>query len=318
MTLSWIVESAIVASVVLAIVSFRAIPAAIRHALLLVALLKFAIPPIYLIEVDFIPSVGDVIRVEASDTATSLLQAAHIAGAIIGLALIVARLRRLSALAGRAQVTQSDDFDAAAREIGLSRAPRLLVTDEAIPPIAFGIFTPTVLISRALLARLDARQLRVVFAHELLHHRRGDLIVAHVQAWLTAWWWFNPLFHLVVRQIDETREESCDDFLLARRISTDDEYCALLLEAARGVSTPAFATAVAPMSHHPLHRRIRRIMTLDATRRRRLSRVAKAMLIVIALAVLPGYEVPSRERKLRKQIRDYVEWEITKAKNLHR
>src|SRR5207302_8632459 len=80
--------------------------------------------------------------------------------------------------------------------MGLRRPPRLLLSGEGQGPIAFGISRPTVMLPEVV-ADLQAAELQVILAHELAHHRRGDLWINWAQILLTVVWWFNPVVWLL-------------------------------------------------------------------------------------------------------------------------
>ena len=53
-------------------------------------------------------------------------------------------------------------------------------------------------------------QVELVFAHELVHIRRGDIVAGKLQLVAQLVWWFHPLLWWVHREASQERERSCD------------------------------------------------------------------------------------------------------------
>ncbi len=197
---------------------------------------------------------------------------------------------------GARRVEEADPLHARFRLIagrmGIRNMPALLIHDGPIPPMALGLWRRRVVIPAALLYRLEPRELEAVLAHELAHHRRGDLWVNWVQLLLTGAWWFNPVLWLLNRSIRRVREECCDDLVLALREADADAYGQTLVHVARELVNPTAlsggALGFAPRLH-PLGGRIRRIMDCTLRRSARLSLTGVVILAAAALAVLPGF-----------------------------
>ncbi|HEX7376208.1 MAG TPA: M56 family metallopeptidase, partial [Pirellulales bacterium] len=158
------------------------------------------------------------------------------------------------------------------QRLGLRHPPRLLLSHEPCGPAAFGVLRPVVTLPEAVTS-LDAASLDAILAHELAHHRRRDPFINWLQLILGALWWFNPLLWVLNRQIRKVREDCCDDLLLARNITTGQDYCETLLSAASRLTQPAAAGVLLGFgdSLHPLGRRLRRIMDQTLRRAPRLS-----------------------------------------------
>jgi beta-lactamase regulating signal transducer with metallopeptidase domain len=158
-----------------------------------------------------------------------------------------------------------------------------------------GVLKPAVIVPETVVRELDEERLAVVYAHELAHHARRDVLIGYLQALLEVIWWFHPLFHILSRRVNELREDCVDDQILGRRFSSDDQYCALLLDAA-GYATTSLAIGSSGMAAglHPLHRRIRRIMTGETFNALPFSRRTIAAIVLAAVLSLPGF-VPDRD-----------------------
>ena len=84
-----------------------------------------------------------------------------------------------------------------------------------------------VVIPSALITRPD--DLKVAIAHELQHLRDSDVDWEFGITILTPLFFWNPAFHYFRRQLEELRELSCDQKVLARGRLSIEQYCGCLL-----------------------------------------------------------------------------------------
>lgn len=119
---------------------------------------------------------------------------------------------------------------------GVRRGVRLAVCPRVGSPMLLGILRPVILLPSE---NLPADDLRLILRHELTHCKRGDLICKLAAVIISTVHWFNPLAHVLLRQINELCELSCDE-ALARRMDAEQrrEYGFVLLAQA----TPAPAS----------------------------------------------------------------------------
>jgi hypothetical protein len=138
-----------------------------------------------------------------------------------------------------------------------------------------------------LIDRFSAEQFDVVLAHELAHHRRGDLWVNALQTIAFIAFWFHPVYWWLTRAIRQVREECCDDLLLARGLMSGDLCCETLLAVARRGAQPRGPSMGISMVH-PLASRLKRLLDDSHRPRTRLSAGGWIVIIAIAVLVLPG------------------------------
>jgi len=269
-------QSTAVAIVALAAVRLaRRAPAAIRQAILAVALLKFLTPPLSIFPLGLFalvprPQPTATVANTASGPAIDavswvpLALAAYIAGAVIVFSLVlmsmirVARLRRASRAASDAtrQLTTS-----LAGLIGVCRPVTVIVSDNAVAaPMAIGILKPAVVVPRTLEESLDPGELRAVIGHELAHHRRGDLLWAWVRSAACTIWWWHPAVWMVSKALRHVQEELCDDEVIRAGVIERDAYCDVLLRAA-AIGAPLGVGAAFGDRRHPLADRVERLLT---------------------------------------------------------
>ena len=127
----------------------------------------------------------------------------------------VVRLRRLS------RPLRNESHQSLLREIaGRLRAhqvPLLLVSNRAVPPLAVGFGRPAIILPERLLGAVSDDELRDVFVHEVAHIRRRDQRVVLLQELAAALYWPIASIHALNRELQVTREELCDNVVLAGR-----------------------------------------------------------------------------------------------------
>ncbi|WP_309896286.1 M56 family metallopeptidase [Archangium sp.] len=179
-------------------------------------------------------------------------------------------------------------------ELGLTRIPPLLVSENAVSPLALGLLRPEVILPRRALETLSPQEQRMALAHELAHVRRGDLWLGWVPTLAQAVFFFHPLVRRACREYALAREEACDAAALQATGAAPREYGRLLL--LFGVArAPAAAAAPGASSHlAALKRRIAMLEHADTESKhpRRWSRWALGGLALMALV---PFQVVARE-----------------------
>lgn len=142
------------------------------------------------------------------------------------------------------------------------RSPEIVLTNTVSAPALHGIFRPRLLFPPGLLAQLHPSEIQMIFAHELAHDRRRDLL-AHALIRLAVFMhWFNPLVWIVARIARHDGELACDEFVTRRLTATDRElYGATLLKIvslSSYIAPPPLALGVAE-SKQQIKRRIQMI-----------------------------------------------------------
>ena len=148
----------------------------------------------------------------------------------------LARLRRR---AGRAPQEVRDLAAALARRMGI-RVPDLRVAD-ALGPFSFGLFRTTVLLPAACLAKLDARSLEALLAHEFAHLRRLDFALNALQSLAEALLFHHPLAWWISAAARLERERCCDQAAVG--VCGDARFYAAVLNQLDDLRPPLAATA---------------------------------------------------------------------------
>jgi HEAT repeat protein/beta-lactamase regulating signal transducer with metallopeptidase domain len=217
-----------------------------------------------------------------------------LAWGVIGLALLlryVVSLVAVFALTRRAEIVGDarwrDALDVTTAALGLTRDPRLVMTDRVTVPFTCGFLRPTLVVPSSALAWTDDR-IRVVLLHELAHVARRDCLVQAVVQAACAVYWFHPLAWVGARHLRAERERACDDLVLAAG-TRSAAYAEHLLDIARAATgTPRMAVAALAMAR-PSELEGRLLAILDRGRDR--ARAERGLLwkvaVLSAIVVLP-------------------------------
>jgi uncharacterized protein (TIGR03435 family) len=97
------------------------------------------------------------------------------------------------------------------RSEGLQRSIPLIATAGCVEPGVVGVWRPAILWPADLTARLDDAEIEAVLAHELLHARRHDNLIAAAHMAVQCLFWFHPLVWWLGTRLVDLREQSCDE-----------------------------------------------------------------------------------------------------------
>ena len=314
---------------------WRRVSAPLKHALLVLGLVKFIVPPTLLPSVGLFTLAGPVVQeaeapydervvigaataqplahLEDGGTATAMqreraavpgpitvvtpslsstawFMLLHAFGVLLGLLWIARQALALAGVDRRAvAVTEGPLFDGLQRvskHLGLRKAPMLMLSADA-GPAAYGLLRPRIVLPQAVMALTNAER-EAILAHEVAHHRRRDTWTLWAQTVVQIAWWFNPAVWVLGRALKTTREECCDDLILAEGLASDEGYCNTLLRTASFLAITREPVLAASMSAHGLAKRFDRIMDRTVRRAPRLSVTASVIVIAVGCLALPG------------------------------
>ena len=277
--IGWLVEALIASALLMALV--LAVRTPVRNAfgpqvgymLWLLPLLRLVLPPLpdglRQAAVTPISRASETITIFVADGAAPATAAPAAAGPSIGL--IVGGLWALGALgfllwhlAGHSRFCRRLIGSAASiEELG---GIRVIASEAAPGPLAFGIVRRYVAFPLDFADRYDADERELALAHEIGHHQRGDLIANWIALAVLAVHWFNPIAWRAFRAFRADQELANDARVLAGRSVIDRHaYACAIVKAAHG---GAVSAACHLHTIDDLKGRIRMLSTSPRSRRR--------------------------------------------------
>lgn len=138
---------------------------------------------------------------------------------LIAIAILASKLlieiHNVNSLPKHAQILPSPEllrrFKELAKQIKLSKTPKLLISLKVDVPMAIGWLKPVVLLPASMVTGLSPAQLDMLLLHELAHIRRYDYIVNFLQTLVELLFFFHPSVAWVGKQIRNEREYCSDD-----------------------------------------------------------------------------------------------------------
>lgn len=203
-------------------------------------------------------------------------------------------LRRVKSRAFSAPEILANAFDEIVSGMGMSRLPRLLVSEESPVPMVVGFLRPAMLLPKFVLDRSNTRQLEHLFRHELAHLARRDDWTNLAQQLIAAVFFFHPGVLFVSRRLTAEREIACDDHALAIG-RAPREYALFLTEFASQMKGRDFTAAPAAWSSNSqLKERVGMILNTKRNASPRVSRMGVGVVTatVLGLAVATMVATP--------------------------
>jgi TonB family protein len=220
-------------------------------------------------------------------TLRSAMRAIWMAGVACALLVLTVGLRRLAALAARARPVPAgpwtDGAHAIAGQYDIGRPVSLLLSAHPSLIVTWGLRRPKVVLPAAAAEWPDER-VRVVLYHELAHVRRRDWLVMLGAEALKCVYWFNPLVWIACARLRQESEQACDDEVINRGVDAT-AYAGELVDIARDLTRcRPWMPAPAISRSSRFERRVKAM--LDNRRNRGpVSRRAYTVLAVLMVAV---------------------------------
>jgi len=176
-----------------------------------------------------------------------------------------------------------------AYEIGLKQTPELRVAHGHLSPMVWPIGRPlTVILPNGLVENLPEEQLKTIVAHEYGHIFRRDHWVRWLEVVCTTLQWWNPCLWLVRREIRIAEELCCDALVVKNYPGVSKSFGEALLKVADFLSDIPHEAPILVSEIRGAGQMKRRIeMVLKGQNSRRISGIAKGVLLILTLAILP-------------------------------
>jgi beta-lactamase regulating signal transducer with metallopeptidase domain len=157
-------------------------------------------------------------------------------------------------------IEQLDELSIVAEQSGIKKPVELCVNPLVSSPLLLGLFHPCIVLPRVDILEKD---FRYIVLHELTHYKRCDMFYKWLVQVTVCLHWFNPLVHLMSREITKACEFSCDEAVLTKMGSGNaQDYGKTLLDAMAAVGRykENFGAVTLSENKHLLKERINAIM----------------------------------------------------------
>ena len=126
-----------------------------------------------------------------------------------------------------------DRLSVAAKRAGMKKPVELCVNPLISSPLLIGCFHPCIVLPSADISEKD---FQYIVLHELTHYKRRDILYKWLVQITVCLHWFNPLVHLMSREIIKACEFSCDEAVMVEMGSgSAQDYGKTLLDAMAAV-----------------------------------------------------------------------------------
>ena len=157
-------------------------------------------------------------------------------------------------------IERLDELSIVAEQSGIKKPIELCVNPLVSSPLLIGFFRPCIVLPSA---DIPEKDFRYIILHELTHYKRRDMFYKWLVQITVCLHWFNPLVHLMSREITKACEFSCDEAVLAKMGgSSAQDYGKTLLDAMAAVGRykENFGAVTLSENKHLLKERINAIM----------------------------------------------------------
>ena len=100
-------------------------------------------------------------------------------------------------------------------EMGVYTPIQIIETSYVKSPALMGFIRPRLLLPPRIFESMDENEIRMIFLHELIHLKRGDIIINWLISFIQVLHWFNPFVWLAFNTMRERREQACDESVIS-------------------------------------------------------------------------------------------------------
>ena len=117
---------------------------------------------------------------------------------------------------GHSDKVWQDEFERICMERNINKGKiKLLFCTETGQPCIVGMFKNAVLIPEYLKDSLSKEDISIILTHELIHAQKNDVLTKVLTFVLSSLNWFNPLLHILKREMYDWIECSCDEAVVS-------------------------------------------------------------------------------------------------------
>ena len=175
-----------------------------------------------------------------------------------------------------------DDLLSEAEEIAYIEGVSVVASDQVAGPLAFGLLKRYIAVPTDFTRTYSPAERELALAHEMAHHKSGDLFANLAAFIVLCLQWFNPVAWMSWNAFRFDQEAACDARVLAGKGAEDRAIYGQALARTAFDGVPTFATAL--NSPKTIIERLRRLTMKDASAKRRI--FGKVGVIAAATAIV--------------------------------
>lgn len=176
-----------------------------------------------------------------------------------------------------------DDLLSEAEEIAYIDGVSVVSSDHVAGPLAFGLFKRYIAVPQDFTKAYSPAERELAIAHEMAHHKSGDLFANLVAFIILCLQWFNPVAWMSWNAFRFDQEAACDARVLAGKGAEERAIYGQALARTAFDGVPTFATAL--NSPKTIIERLRRLTMKDASNARR--SLGKLGILAAGAIILP-------------------------------
>ena len=201
-----------------------------------------------------------------------------------------------------------EELSVIVKQMGIDRRVELCVNPLLSSPTLTGIFRPCIVLPRADVSQKD---FRYIVLHELVHCRRWDILYKWLVQTVVCLHWFNPLVHVMSREITNACEFSCDEAVVAKMgYKNAQDYGRALLDAMVAVGKYREASTAVTLSANKqlLKERLGAIMSCgEKSGRVRVLTIVLTMCIVLGTVFVGVFPTQAGAAEPSEKIEEFYE-----------
>ena len=176
-----------------------------------------------------------------------------------------------------------DDLLSDAEDVTVINGVRVVTSTQVAGPLAFGLFKRYIAVPQDFTRAYSPAERELAIAHEMAHHKSGDLFANLAAFIVLCLMWFNPLAWMSWTAFRFDQEAACDARVLCGKGNEEREIYGRALARTAFDGVPTFATAL--NSPKTIIERLRRLTMKDASKQRR--SMGKVGILAAAAVILP-------------------------------
>ncbi|PHN02801.1 M56 family metallopeptidase [Flavilitoribacter nigricans] len=178
-------------------------------------------------------------------------------------------------------------------KMGIRKGVRLLESVKTEVPLILGHLKPVVLVPLGTLNGLAPEQVEAIIIHELAHIRRHDFLMNLLIAALEMVLFYHPVYWWLSNQIQQEREQCCDDIAVAV-CGNARLYAQTLLLMEEKRQQKSLAMALQGKKHHLLDRIKRICIAAPASYRTDYGKAGLSLALLLAIGVASWAKMPEK------------------------